>query len=356
MMSRRITALITVLFGAVLLNGPGAAAELKKVAINFGLTTVAATGAPLFSVPKVMGFWRDEGLDVEVQLANGVGSALQQLIAGQVVGTVGGLPPTLTLINKGAKIIVGANFYSRNVYYPVALETSRIKTVEDMKGAKIGVTSASSSNVFFIRAMLLKHGIDPDKDVTLVSVGSGPAALQALTSGRIDVLQLFEASYDQIERMGYKLRRFDNVAGFNDLNFTFGMTVGTDVLKSDPDLIVRILRGMAKGVVYAKAHPEEAVRMHWQVYPLSKPQGVSDNEALARDLPVLQSALKSMGWVAERKFGYAPMDAVATMVNTMKQYGELDQALAPEKYYDPSLVAKINDFDPAEVIARRPPK
>jgi NitT/TauT family transport system substrate-binding protein len=325
--------------------GSSYGAELRKVAINFGLNYPPVGNAPQFSVPKAMGFWKEEGLDVDVQFANGVGSAVQQLIAGKVVGSFGGLPPSLALISKGAKIIVAASLNSKNVYYPVALETSRIKTVEDMKGAKIGVTSASSSNVFFIRAMLLKHGIDPDKDVTLVSVGSGPAALQALTSGRIDVLQLFESSYDQIERMGYKLRRFDNVDGFKDLNFTFGMTVGVDILKSEPDLIVRILRGMTKGVIYAKAHPEEAVRMHWKEYPLAKPQGISDQDALANDLAILQSSLKSTAWADQNKYGYAAPESVTTMVDTMKQFGELDNVLPAERYYDPSLVAKANDFD-----------
>ena len=56
-------------------------AEDRKVAINFGLTYVPVGNSPVFTVPKSMGFWKEEGLDVEVQLANGTGSALQQLIA-----------------------------------------------------------------------------------------------------------------------------------------------------------------------------------------------------------------------------------------------------------------------------------
>ena len=349
---RKILAVLGLL--ASIVPAPGSAADLRKVAINFGLTYVPVGNGPVFSVPQAMGFWKEEGLDVQVQLANGSGTAMQQLIAGQVVGSVGGVPPAMTLINKGAPIITAASINSRNVYYPVVLETSAIKTIADMKGAKVGIVSAASSNVYWIKSMLQKHGLDPEKDITLVSVGSGPAALQALTSGRIDVLQLFEAAYDQIELSGTKLRRFDHDPDFNSLAFTLGMVVRLDTFNNDPDVLVRVLRGIAKGIVYAKAHPEDAVRMHWKVYPLAKPQGVSDEQALANDVVIIKSALKNHAWIDQKKFGYEKAESVIAIRDVLKQFGELDTALPPERYFDPKLVDKINDFDQAEVAVRKP--
>ncbi len=347
--------LIALVVVAAALALPAQAAELRKVAINFGLTYVPVGNSPVFSVPQAMGFWKEEGLDVQVQLANGTGTALQQLIAGQVVGTVGGVPPAMALINRGAHIVTVASFNSRNIYYPVALETSRVKDVKDMKGAQIGVVSASSSNVYWIKAMAQKAGLNPEADLTLVSVGSGPAALQALQSGRIDVLQLFEAAYDQIELNGYKLRRFDQVKEFNALAFTFGLTARTDTLEKEPDLLVRILRGITKGIVYAKAHPEDVVRMHWKTYPLAKQQGVSDDKALANDIVILRSALKNHAWADQNKFGYENTEAVIAIRDVLKQFGELDAALPPERYFNPALVAQANDFDHAALVKRPPP-
>lgn len=353
--ARTLRALILSTLCLAALGSSAGAAELRKVAINFGLTYVPVGNAPVFTVPQAMNFWKAEGLDVQVQLANGTGTALQQLIAGQVVGTVGGVPPAMALINRGAKIIPVASFNSRNIYYPVALESSRITTIADMKGAKVGVVSASSSNVYWIKAMAQKVGLDPETDLTLVSVGSGPAALQALQSGRIDMLQLFEAAYDQVELNGFKLRRFDQVAEFNALAFTFGLTVLTDTRYDDPDLIVHLVRGITQGIVYAKAHPEDTVRMHWETYPLAKPQGVSDDKALANDLTILKSALRNHAWADQNKFGYAPPEAVIAIRDVLKQFGELDSALPPERYFDPSLVPQYNDFDHAAVTQRPPP-
>ena len=325
----------------------------RKVAINFGLTYVPVGNSPVFTVPRAMGFWKEEGLEVEVQHAKGTGSALQQLIAGQVVGTVGGVPPAMALINKGAEIITVASINSRNIYYPVVLRSSRIQKVQDMKGAKVGVVSASSSNVYWIKAMVKHYGLDPD-ELELVSVGSGPAALQALQSGRVDVLQMFEASYDQIERNGYPLRRFDNIPEFNALAYTFGLTVRRDTLKEDPGLLVGILRGITKGIVYAKANPEAVVRMHWKTYPLAKPQGVSEEKALENDLAILKSALKNHAWADKKMFGHAPQEAVIAIRDVLKQFGELDKALPPAEYYNSSLVEKANAFDHDEVRRRAP--
>ncbi|MEJ0070911.1 MAG: hypothetical protein WDO24_21685 [Pseudomonadota bacterium] len=136
--------------------------------------------------------------------------------------------------------------------------------------------------------------------------------------------------------------------------FTFGLTVRTATLRDDPDLIVRIMRGITKGIVYAKANPEATVRMHWKIYPLAKPQGVSDERALANDLAILQSALKNHAWADQDKFGYEKPEAVIAVRDVLKQFGELDVALPPERYFDPSRVAQYNDFD-HEALKRRPP-
>jgi NitT/TauT family transport system substrate-binding protein len=336
-------------------SGRALAAPLKKTVINFGLNYVPIGNAPVFTVPRAMGFWKEEGLDVDLQLANGTGPALQQLIAGQVVASIGGAPPVMSLIEQGAPIKVVGSFNSRNIYYPVVLESSRIKTIEDMKGAKVGVTSAASSNIYWIKGVVGQHGLDPDKDIELVSVGSGPAALQALISGRIDVLQLFEASYDQIEQMGHPLRRFMDDQAFNKLAFTFGMTARQETIDKDRDTILRLLRGITKGVIYAKAHPEDVVKMHWKIFPLAKPQGVSDDDAMKKDLPILLGALKNHQWAYEGKFGYAAPDEVTAVRDTLYRFKAIKSELPIDRYFDPTFVPEANDFDHKEIVGRKPP-
>ena len=82
-MATRVMRFAVAAFAALAATAAGlASAQERKVAINFGLTYIPVGNSPVFTVPKSMGFWKEEGLDVEVQLANGTGTALQQLIAG----------------------------------------------------------------------------------------------------------------------------------------------------------------------------------------------------------------------------------------------------------------------------------
>lgn len=330
-------------------------AQNRKVTLNFGLSYVPIGNSPVFTVPRAMGFWAEEGLDVEIQHANGSGPALQQLIAGQVDAAVAGFPPAFSLIEQGAPVKIVASINSRNIYYPVALETSKIMSIADMKGAKVGVLSAASSNVFWIKSTLKKHGLDPENDVEIIAVGAGPQALQALASGQIDVLQLFEASYDQIEQAGHPLRRFDGDEEFNKLAFTFGVVMRQDTIDNDPDLVEGLVRGIAKGIVYANAHPEDVVRMHWEYYPTVKPQGVSDEEAMAKDLPILKGALRNHQWAYEGKFGWAEPFQIEAVLTTLHEFEALKTALTPEQVFESKFVELSNDFDHDKLIAM-PPK
>src|SRR5206468_3251632 len=71
--------------------------------------------------------------------------------------------------------------------YPFVLEVAaKITSIADLKGKKIGVSSVGSSSDIATRAALKKLGLDPDKDVTIVPVGSAAQRTAAMLSGAID--------------------------------------------------------------------------------------------------------------------------------------------------------------------------
>ena len=63
--------------------------------------------------------------------------------------------------------------------------------------------------------------------------------------------------------------------------------------------------------------------MHWKTYPLAKPQGVSDDEAMKLDLPILVGALKNHEWAYKGKFGYALPEEVTAVRDTLQEYKAL---------------------------------
>jgi NitT/TauT family transport system substrate-binding protein len=339
--------LLVLTFALCLVAEAAHAQAPRSVAINYGVSQFIVSTAAVFSVPKAMGFWREEGLDVSPQGADGAGVALQQLIAGRVRMTLTGIPAAMELINKGAPIHVVASAYADNVFYPVVLEDSPIHTIQDFKNKTVGVTALASTNTIWIKAIVKGYGLDPERDLKLVGVGSGAAPLQALTSHRLDALQLFEAEYDSAEAQGVRLRRFNTLPALKDLSFVQGLMVNEADLKDDPKLVIGLLRGIAKAAVWSGAHIEDAVRLHWKVFPLTKPQGVDEATALANASVVLKKQLSHY----TQPFGATTTEKILASRDALFEFGGLTKKLEPSAYYTDALLTEVNDFDHAAVSA-----
>lgn len=324
-----------------------AAIAQQAVTLNYGLSHFLVSTSPIFSVPKQMGFWKKEGLDVTVEGAGGGSTALQQLATNQVQMTMTGVPSLMQLKEKGAPIIAVGSAYSNNPFFPAVLANSPIHSIKDFKGKTVAVTSLTVSHVYWLNAILAEEGLKRT-DVTLVPVGgAGGNVLHALQTGQVNVFQAFDAAYASLENKGGKFRRFDNLPYLKNLSFVQGIYVNEASLKDKKKMIVGLLRGMAKGVVFAKANPEAAIRIHWKQFPTSKPVGVDDKTAMKQALVVLNAQLRSydpMG-VNGDGFGKVTMKQVAAVRDVLFDNGAIKKQLDPSKYYTAQFLDEANNFD-----------
>src|SRR6202022_764964 len=117
-----------------------------------------------------------EGLDIEVTTLDGSTAGLRQLVAGNIqFATVG---PEVAMIarEKGVKV---KSFYvvsGVTIFRVVVPRDSTIQSVGDLRGKSIGVSALSSGAVPVAKALLASGGLDPDKDVKWVGVGTGAPA------------------------------------------------------------------------------------------------------------------------------------------------------------------------------------
>src|SRR5712692_5678716 len=84
----------------------------------------------------------------------------------------------------------------------------QIKTVKDLRGRKIGYTTPGSGSWALGNVYLKKAGLDPDKDVELVSLGGDNAVFYtALQSGRVDAIVSFEPIAEKVlnDNVGFAL-------------------------------------------------------------------------------------------------------------------------------------------------------
>src|SRR5437899_3663089 len=157
------------------------AAPPPPVHLEVSYSNIIGDELPLWAT-KEGGFFEKNSLDVNLSnIASAQG--VPAVLAGQVTFAQVGGSETLSAIAGGADLVVVAQLAG---VYPFVLEVAPdIKTVADLKGKKVGVSSVGSSSDIATRDALKKMGLDPDKDVTILAVGSSQNRTAGLLAGSI---------------------------------------------------------------------------------------------------------------------------------------------------------------------------
>jgi len=204
-------------------------------------------------VAKAKGFFVEEGLNVTVEHSAGQGQHLQLLSAGTVQVTNQDAAVLLQRrADPGLPLVAIALIGQKGQQAYAALKTSGITTVKDWEGRTVGYKGTPPPDLF---AILAAGGADKAK-VNLVNVGFDP---RLLTEGKVDVYPVFKSNEPfLIQSWGYDL----NLWAAEDFGVpSLGLTYVTseEILKNQPDLLTRFLRGALRGIQYASEHPDEAI-------------------------------------------------------------------------------------------------
>ena len=323
---------------------------LEPVAIEFGPPSgvVIASAAPYTSVPLALGYFEDEALDVTINEAGGGSvAAIQAVDAGQLDIGMGSTSSLIAAVANGAEL---TGFYTQitgNNQLPAVAEDSPIQGTLDLVGKTVGVSSLQSSSVGLIKSMVLQEGGDPES-IDFVAAGSGLEALNFLQAGQIDVIGMWDARYAEIQALGQPLRLIGNDY-FAGLGFHMALIAKDDVFAAQQDVMARFSRALSRAMVFSQENPEAAVRIHWEVYPQSKPAGVSDEEALAQAIRVL-TARNDFTKPAEGLWGNTTLEQVQQQLDLQAELNGLT-GVEVDDVWSGAIIAEANDFDEAAVKA-----
>ena len=191
------------------------------------------------------GFFRDEGLEIEiVQIRGNV--AVAAALSGQVHATNGIGTVIRALERSDIPLKVLTVSLKRNIFWLVARK--EITSISQLKGKTLGTTTFGGSQHTAATRIIRRGGLDPDKDLTVIVGGDVPAQLQSLVSGAIDAAALSPPTVI-LARDKFNL----NILGsaMDDLsNLQNGTAVSEKFLRENRDLIKRILRARAKANSY----------------------------------------------------------------------------------------------------------
>lgn len=152
------------------------------------LTLIEATPAfhslPVFALKQNA---HDYNLEIENLQIEGGGEAGVIFAGGQADIMMSGFDKPVELMAKGLVEVkvFGAILKSMN-WSLVAPTKSEIKTVADLKGKSVGISGAGASSDMLMRWALRKASLDPDKDVTLLALGSVANLYSGIENGRVN--------------------------------------------------------------------------------------------------------------------------------------------------------------------------
>jgi len=280
-MPKLTTSLLALFFLLTVFAATPASAQLKKVRLS--ATSVAVTELQ-FRIAAQKGFYRDEGLEVEIVLIRGA-VGMQALLGGSVdytsaagsiiAAATRAVPVRLVLVvnSKPQFDLVGA---------------ADIKSVAQLKGKFIGISSRGGAVDLLTQLILTQNGLTPNKDATLLVIGAPEELVLALKTGRIAACLLTQPRQQMLYREGFT--RLAYSGDYFSSYPTGGVGTTEDKIKNNPAEVLGFVRASLKGLQYFAQHRGESVEL------ISKYLGIKDRSLAAEVYDLQVSRLGGLSY------------------------------------------------------------
>jgi NitT/TauT family transport system substrate-binding protein len=248
--------LLAFLLAAPLVLHASAGFALDQVRFGKAVPNSFAFGAADVGIQAKI--FEQEGIDLQVLSFAGDARIQQALTAGGLDVAVGS-GPGLGFRAKGVPAIGVAAMYGppTNLALTV-LANSPIKTVADLKGKHIGVTTAGSLTDWLTRELSRQQGWGSD-GIKIEALGSAQARLAAMSRGELDGLVIESATGFELEEQG----RGRNLLLFGDIAkrfYTHVIFAADSMIEKRPDVLERFLRGWFRTVAFMRANKDFTVK------------------------------------------------------------------------------------------------
>jgi NitT/TauT family transport system substrate-binding protein len=254
-------AAIVLSFGCARHDGPrGARVRLAVGGVNqmvYLPTTLA----------QQLGFYAEEGLDVELQDFAGGAKSLQALIGGSADVVSGFYDHTIQMAAEGRALVA---FVTMLRFPGLVLVTSpqaagAVTSVEQLKGRIVGVTTAGSSSQMLVTYLLQRHQVPVDS-VSITAIGSAATAIAAVERGKVDAGMVADPAFTLITK------RNPSVRVLADFRTAEGVKTAIDAhtypasvlyaprewIDSHRDTVQRLARAMTRTLQWMHGHtPDE---------------------------------------------------------------------------------------------------
>ena len=325
-------------------SAPASAGPARSIGLMLSYIPSVQFFPPLLA--DGLGYFAEEGLDVDIQPSEGSSFVVQQ-VAGGNVDT--GLPASQAVLlgfrqSPDFKAVYQFANQSFGIY---VLDSSPIQSVADLKGKKVGAPDLAGGEMLALRIELERAGLAQGTDVTVEALGYNELGMaEAVQAGRVAALSIYWSTSAIADHAGIPLRCLTCESEKPQVGMA--LIVSSNLLASDRQAIAGLGRALAKATHFAWSNPDAAVAVLQKV----NPEGSTDVEQLKASMAV---AIKAIAPAEGVQYGANDLDAWQALMEGMLNPGSqsgLDQPVDVQALVDNSLVAEFNDFDHDAVKAQ----
>jgi ABC-type nitrate/sulfonate/bicarbonate transport system substrate-binding protein len=204
------------------------------------------------------GFFKDEGLDVEIIRMN-TPNSLTALITGDIGYTLL-FGSVVRGALRGMPIRAVASLLDSPTHALIA--KAEYKSVKDLKGKTVGIGNFGGTDEVVARLMFKAHGVDAEKDLKFIAVGSDRARLAAIRENLVDVAVIAPPGDSLGKQMGFSVL----ARAYESFSFPF-IGVGTSLrsIKERPEEVKKVTKAMLRANRFVREDKEGAVKilMEW---------------------------------------------------------------------------------------------
>ncbi len=284
---------------AVCAGNAGAQAHKKIV---WGQTSISSSQWIPW-IAKDAKIYEKNGLDVDiVYLRGGSGDTSKALIAGSIFAAPVTTATVMTADLSGADLTTIA--HTVKAVQSKMISRPDLKRPEDIKGKRIASSGLGSLGDFLHRVVIRKAGLNPERDVTWLTIGAPPDRLAALDAKLVDGADLSYPFDVQAERKGYRVLWDARV----EVPYpSMSVVTRKRTIQEDRDTVARMIRAHVEGIHFLKTQKEASLKI------LAKYLRTNDRELLegsyeiykedfvAVPYPITQGLQATYEYVAQRR-------------------------------------------------------
>jgi len=313
----------------------GAAEALKKIRI-----ASKAPGESLvpYMISQRLGFYRDEGYDVDVIVTRGTVTT-QVVLSGAVDYGNGGSIPAILGGARMKILVVSTDKPSQHL-----VVSPKITDIKQLNGKTVAISDASGNSTLLFREMLKKAGVSVET-VQMRALGEPSVRLGALLAGTVDATMISIGMARQAQAKGFRILAY---SGDYVSSLSANLESSDDKIQSAPEEVYRVVKATLKGQIFYHRNANESTKFIMETLRLSD---FNEAKEIWRERDKEASEIAKTGRASEEAM-QVNIDRVSEQMRAVGAANRIKGPVTLDRVYDFSFVKKAYDeiraskFDP----------